>query len=97
METKTLFKIGQTVYDSALFGDLKGKVVNDKLNDLYPIVVKFGDIELIYSEDGRLDKNFLPTLAEQPYKVEYVPPQTRLKNEKRGKDVKIYSTDASAI
>ena len=30
METKTLFKKGQTVFDSALFGDLKGEVIDDE-------------------------------------------------------------------
>ena len=79
METKTLFKKGQTVFDSALFGDLKGEVIDDENGGYeYPVVVKFGDMELIYSEDGRLDKNFLPTLSNQPYKVEYVPPQPQI-------------------
>lgn len=78
METKTLFKVNQTVYDSALFGDLKGIVINDNYSEVYPIIVEFGEIEAYYMADGRGYADFLPTLSDQPYKVEYVPPQPQI-------------------
>jgi len=78
METKTLFKKGQTVYDSALFGDLKGKVIDDSNGSIYPIIVEFGDERFAYTYDGRLIESANPTLTDQLYKVEYVPPQPQI-------------------
>lgn len=78
METKALFKVGQTVYDSALFGDLKGKVIDIRIGDKYPLRVQFGEYIYLYTLDGRFNVNMNPTLSNQPYKVEYVPPQPQI-------------------
>lgn len=78
METKTLFKKGQTVYDSALFGDLKGEVIADDWGFDFPLLVSFGANENSYTRDGRVDTAMLPTLSDKPYKVEYVPPQPQI-------------------
>lgn len=77
MENKTLFKLGQTVYDSALFGDLEGKVIVCN-GSIYPIIVKFGDERFAYTYDGRLIESVKPTLTDQLYKVEYVQPQPQI-------------------
>ena len=77
METKTLFKKGQTVFDSALFGDLKGEVIDIRIGDKYPRV-QFGEYICLYTLDGRFNTNMKPTLSDQPYKVEYVAPQPQI-------------------
>ena len=50
---KTIFKVGQVVYDSIFFGNLKGEVVEAE-SDLYNIILKvrFGDREFRYFGDG---------------------------------------------
>lgn len=78
MENKTLFKIRQTVFDSALFGDLNGKVIDIRIGDKYPLRVQFGEYIYLYTLDGRFNTNMKPTLSDQPYKVEYVPPQPQI-------------------
>lgn len=78
MKTKTLFKVNQTVYDSALFVDLEGKVIDDSNGSIYPIIVEFGDEGFAYTYDGRFDASANPTLTDQLYKVEYVPPQPQI-------------------
>lgn len=78
MENKTLFKVAQTVYDSALFGDLKGEVKGYKSDTRYKLIVEFNGKIFYYTLDGRFNVNMNPTLSNQPYKVEYVPPQPQI-------------------
>lgn len=64
---KTLLEIGKTVFDSALFGDLEGKVVKIGTSVSYPLIVRFGNTDVAYTLDGRHHEDFNPTLSMQPY------------------------------
>jgi hypothetical protein len=66
---KTLIEVGDKVFDSALFGDLEGKVVRIDKEYLtaYPIYVKYGEKNTCYTVDGRQHKDYMLTLSMQPY------------------------------
>jgi hypothetical protein len=64
---KSKLKVGSKVYDSALFGDLEGKVAEITKKGSFPIVVTFGNQKEYYTIDGRLREDMNPTLSMQPY------------------------------
>lgn len=64
---KTKLKVGDKVYDSALFGDLEGEVKNINKLYNYPISVKFGEQIFHYTINGSLYDTSNPTLSMQPY------------------------------
>lgn len=70
---KTKLKVGDKVFDSALFGNVEGKVERNILtiwdeNPDYPIVVRFGEHTASYTIDGKFNKwTKNPTLSMQPY------------------------------
>lgn len=70
---KTIFKVGQEVYDQIFFPNMKGIVNEIDLNDKYPITVYFGIQEYsgFYSLDGTERDGFKPTLSTKPYEVEF--------------------------
>jgi hypothetical protein len=64
---KTKLKVGDKVYDSALFGNLEGDIIS--VNDIfpYPFHVRFGENQEHYTIDGRYNRFTNPTLSMQPY------------------------------
>jgi hypothetical protein len=59
---------GNKVFDSALFGDLEGKVLGiNKENPCYPISVKFGQFFEQYTIKGSCTDYGNPTLSLEPY------------------------------
>ena len=64
---KTKLKVGSKVYDSALFGNVEGEVINMNGEYPYPIVIRFGENLENYSIDGRYNKWTEATLSMQPY------------------------------
>jgi len=64
---KTIFKVGQKVYDQVHYPDYEGKVF--KVYD-DSILVLFDGVENYYSLDGRSGDS-LPTLSTKPYRVEF--------------------------
>ena len=70
---KTIFKTGMEVYDSLNFPNQKGEVVDIRdygnVIHIYPIVVRFGDDERVYTKDGCLTLGGTKTLATTPYSV----------------------------
>lgn len=67
---KTIFKIGDIVYDSTT-SEGKGKVVEINLKKSTPILVRFdNDIEVDYTLDGRLFEDSPKLLSFTPYKLE---------------------------
>lgn len=67
---KTKLKVGDKVYDSALFGDLEGIVQNiapENYDGHYKVIVAFGVLKQDYTLDGRNYSKFNPTLSMQPY------------------------------
>ena len=70
---KTIFKVGQEVYDQIFFPNMEGIVNEIDLNDKYPITVYFGIQEYsgFYSLDGTERDGFKPTLSTKPYEVEF--------------------------
>lgn len=70
---KTVFKVGQKVYDQVNFPDKEGKVEEIYISEEeeYPIV-SFGKRERIcYSSDGRLSGRITKMLSTKPYKIEF--------------------------
>lgn len=70
---KTVFKVGQKVYDQVNFPDKEGKVEEIYISEEeeYPIV-SFGKRERIcYSSDGRLSGCITKMLSTKPYKIEF--------------------------
>lgn len=71
---KTVFKVGQEVFDQLNFPNKKGVIVeisNDE-NDPYPIEVSFENKagRYHYTPEGRFRKEHIPTLSTNPYKIE---------------------------
>jgi hypothetical protein len=66
---KTKLKVGDKVFDSALYGDLEGEVLGDNVgNPNYPIVVRFGKHSTSYTIEGKFNTwTKTPTLSMQPY------------------------------
>lgn len=64
---KTVFKVGQKVYDQVHYPDYEGKVIKVYEDS---ILVIFEGVENYYSLDGRSGDS-LPTLSTKPYKVEF--------------------------
>ena len=64
---KTKLKVGDKVFDSALYGDLEGEVISVNDNYLYPFHVRFGENLENYTIDGRYSKFTNPTLSMKPY------------------------------
>lgn len=71
---KTIFKLGMEVYDSINFPNISGTVVDikdyDNVKHIYPIIVKFGNYEIKYTDDGCLSFGGTKTLSTTPYSVE---------------------------
>jgi len=65
---KSKLKVGDKVWDSALFGDLEGEVY-EVGDDFYtfPIRVKFGKQSCAYKIKGNKFDELNPTLSMQPY------------------------------
>lgn len=69
MENK--FKVGDIVYDSVVYPNQKGKIVNIRLSDLFPIKVLFeseGSNDY-YTIDGCFNGSSTPTLSFTPYEL----------------------------
>jgi hypothetical protein len=64
---KTKLKVGDKVFDSALFGNVEGEVISVNEDSPYPIFVAFGDNQENYTIDGRYNKWTNHTLSMQPY------------------------------
>lgn len=64
---KTIFKVGQKVYDQVNYHDFEGKILKI-LDD--SLLVLFEGVENYYSLDGRLGDG-IPTLSTSPYEVEF--------------------------
>jgi hypothetical protein len=64
---KTKLKVGDKVYDNALFGNVEGEVISVNDNYPYPFHVRFGENQENYTIDGRYNKFTNPTLSMQPY------------------------------
>ena len=68
---KTVFKVGQKVYDQVYEPDIKGEIldVNMKLSP-HPITVKFGSCVRYYTAEGCRGKNTIKTLSTSPYTIQ---------------------------
>ena len=71
---KTVFKVGQEVFDQLNFPNKKGVIVeisNDE-NDPYPVEVSFENEagRNYYTPEGRFSKKHIPTLSTKPYEIE---------------------------
>jgi hypothetical protein len=64
---KTKLKVGDKVFDSALFGDVEGEVISLNEDNPYPIFIAFGHDQENYTIDGCYNKWTNPTLSMQPY------------------------------
>ena len=70
---KTIFKVGQKVYDQLNFPNKKGVIVeisNDE-NDPYPVEVSFENEvgRYYFTPEGHFNKKHIPTLSTKPYEV----------------------------
>lgn len=72
---KTIFKIGMEVYDSINFPNISGIVVDikdyDSFKHIYSVIVKFGNEERMYTDDGCLSFGGAKTLSTTPYSFEF--------------------------
>lgn len=66
---KMKFTTGTPVWDDVLCPDIEGFVSYIDVGP-YPVVVQFIDSESRYTEDGRYDESFRPTLCTTPYTFE---------------------------
>lgn len=71
---KTVFKVGQEVFDQLNFPNKKGVIVeisNDE-NDPYPVEVSFENEagRNYYTPEGCFSKKHIPTLSTKPYEIE---------------------------
>ena len=64
---KTKLKVGDKVWDNALFGDLEGEVIIVNEDSPYPISVRFRENQEDYTLDGRTYKGFNATLSMKSY------------------------------
>ena len=67
---KTVFKVGQEVFDQVYYPGIKGKVVEIDDDGNFPIRVEFGVFEGSYKLDGRANNFQVPTLSTKLYEME---------------------------
>lgn len=69
---KTVFKVGQEVYDQVNFPDSKGKVteIERDVDGYWYVKVVFRGDEYFYNIDGSFGLCSIPTLSIKPYEVE---------------------------
>ena len=67
---KTVFKVGQEVFDQVYYPGIKGKVVEIDNDGDFPIRVEFGVFEGSYKLDGRANNFQVPTLSTKHYEME---------------------------
>ena len=69
---KTVFKVGQKVYDEVNFPDKEGVVIDTNKNNKLNLLVKFDNVNYLYTLKGiYLGCKGTPTLSTKPYKVEF--------------------------
>ena len=72
---KTIFKVGQEVYDQVNFPYMKGKVkeiTKDSMGFWYVVVIFDGyKFEVNYTLEGRMTQGITRILSTKPYKVEF--------------------------
>ena len=68
---KTVFKVGQEVYDQINFPNEEGKVIEIRNYQDYPILVETGNGDVYsYTLDGRIYLNQTPILSTSPYTLQ---------------------------
>ena len=67
---KTVFKVGQEVFDQVYYPGIKGRVVEIDDDGNFPIRVEFGVYVGSYKLDGRANNFQVPTLSTKPYEME---------------------------
>ena len=69
---KTVFKVGQKVYDEVNFPGKEGVIIETNKNNKLNLVVKFDSVNYLYTLKGiYLGCKGTPTLSTKPYKIEF--------------------------
>lgn len=69
---KTVFKVGQKVYDEVNFPGKEGVIIDTNKNNKLNLVVKFDIVNYLYTLNGiYLGCKGTPTLSTKPYKIEF--------------------------
>ena len=69
---KTVFKVGQKVYDEVNFPGKEGVIIDTNKNNKLNLVVKFDNVNYLYTLKGiYLGCKGTPTLSTKPYKIEF--------------------------
>lgn len=69
---KTVFKVGQKVYDEVNFPGKEGVIIDTNKNNKLNLLVKFDSVNYLYTLKGiYLGCNGTPTLSTKPYEIEF--------------------------
>ena len=69
---KTVFNVGQKVYDEVNFPGKEGVIIETNKNNKLNLVVKFDNVNYLYTLKGiYLGCKGTPTLSTKPYKIEF--------------------------
>ena len=69
---KTVFKVGQKVYDEVNFPGKEGVIIDTNKNNKLNLFVKFDSVNYLYTLKGiYLGCNGTPTLSTKPYEIEF--------------------------